>query len=361
MSGAQFAQQLLATVYTIPGVDSATLADHAPEPGGRSYGSVVVPGQPAIDAPAFFNWTLVAPGYFRTLGIPLLGGRDFTDGDRDGAERVAILGRSAAMRLFGGADPIGRHVILTTNLISRDGRPSPPPPQVRVVGVVGDLNFGGPHPLALYVPLWQRYMPQMTVLVHRVDDQTAAAELGRLITGMEPKLPVIDAKSLNEAGAGPVDTQLRIAATVAASVGLIGLFLAGVGIYGVTAYAVAQRTRGDRYSPVTRREPRRRGPDGVARRHAARRVRSRGRPPAGLGAGRLLSSSRYGLPQFDPLTLTGAVILLALVGLVACYVPVRRAARIPRDGGAQVRVGRYSNLVARVRLRLAGPNRRLAG
>ena len=328
VSGAQFAQQLLATVHTIPGVDSATLADHAPEPGGRSYGSVVVPGQAATDASAFFNWTLVAPGYFRTLGIPLLGGRDFTHGDRDGAERVAILGRSAAMRLFGGADPIGRHVILTTNLISRDGRPSQPPPPVRIVGVVGDLNVGGPQPLALYVPLWQRYMPQMTVLVHRVDDQTAAAELRRLITGMEPRLPVIDAKSLNEAGARPVDTQLRIAATVAASVGLIGLFLAGVGIYGVTAYAVAQRTReiGIRLSL------------GASRGDVVRMVLRDGMRLVafgamvglllGLGAGRLLSSSRYGLPQLDPVTLAGAVVLLTLVGLVACYVPVRRAARI---------------------------------
>jgi putative ABC transport system permease protein len=168
----------------------------------------------------------------------------------------------------------------------------------------------------------------MTLVAHRVGDRSAAMELRRLIAGLDANLPVLEAKSLSEDGDGPVQTQLRIGATVAASVGLIGLFLAGVGIYGVTAYAVAQRTReigvrlslgasrGDVIWMVLR--------DGM-------RLVALGAVLGlllGLGAGRLLSSSRYGLPQFDPITLTVAVLLLTIVGLVACYAPVRRAARI---------------------------------
>ena len=323
--GTRFAERLVDAVRRIPGVDAAAIGDRPPQAGGNSYGDVRVPGQPAGPSP-FFNWTVVGPGYFRTVGIPLIRGRDFAEHDRENTERVVILGETAASRLFG-EDPIGRYVVLTSGLIARDGRPGAPPPQARVIGVVRDVNFGDRQPMAVYVPLSQRYMSQLTVLVHRMNEESVAGDLRRIIAGLDANLPVLEAKSLG-AGDSPVKAQLRIAATVAASVGLLGLLLAGVGIYGVTAYTVAQRTReiGVRLSL------------GASRADVIRLVLRDGMRLVGfgaavglllgLGAGRLLSSSRYGLPQFDPLTLTAAVVLLTLVGLIACYVPVRRAARI---------------------------------
>jgi putative ABC transport system permease protein len=125
-----------------------------------------------------------------------------------------------------------------------------------------------------------------------------------------------------------VQTQLRIAATVAGSVGIIGLFLAGIGIYGVTAYAVTQRTReigirlslGARQSEVVQLVLRQ-GMSLVATGSVIGLA-------FGLGAGRLLSRRQFGIPQFDPLVLLGAAVLFAIVGLFACYMPVRRAVRI---------------------------------
>lgn len=125
-----------------------------------------------------------------------------------------------------------------------------------------------------------------------------------------------------------MQTQLRIAATVAGTVGIIGLFLAGIGIYGVTAYAVSQRTReiGIRLSL------------GASRREVVHLVLGQGMRLValgsgiglvlGLGAGTLLSKRQFGIPQFDPPVLVGAAVLFTVVGLVACYMPVRRAVRI---------------------------------
>jgi putative ABC transport system permease protein len=328
-TGPAFAQRLLESVRALPGVEAASLADHPPEPGGRTFGSVQVPGGPPLEGRAFFNWTLVTPHYFRTVRIPLLKGRDFTDADRASNEAVMILGETAAKRLFGpDGDAIGRYVTVQSTLIARDGaRPSPT--QVQVVGVVGDVQFGGTPPLQVYGPLAQRYVAGLTILARpRNSDANLVRNLRQVITAMDPNLPVLSIGSLAARGSGPVETQLRIGATVAASVALIGLWLAGIGVYGVTAYSVAQRTReiGIRLSL------------GATAREVVWLVLGRGVRVTALGsgiglllavaAGRLLAQSRFGVPAFDPVALGTATFLLAVVCLVACSVPLRRATRI---------------------------------
>jgi putative ABC transport system permease protein len=171
-------------------------------------------------------------------------------------------------------------------------------------------------------------MPQITILVRRVGERSLAQELRTAVAAVDPNLPVLTANSLERQRNGPVETQLRIAAAVAGIVGIIGLFLAGIGIYGVTSYAVSQRTReiGIRLSL------------GASQAEVVQLVLRQGMRlvaigsaaglTLGLAAGRLLAGRRFGIPQFDLVVLVGAACLFALVGLAACYMPVRRAVRI---------------------------------
>jgi predicted permease len=338
-TGRDVLRRILAEVRAQPGIVSASIADRAPSPGARSFGPVTVPGDTSAAA-AFANWTLVDPGYFATIGIPIISGRDFTEADREGAEPVAIVGQAAAARLWPGRDPLGQLVVVGSGRSSQgpqlkargDEAAKAAPRHLRVVGVAGDLDLGGQDPRAttmLYVPLQQRYVPQVTILARRDPDGASVAVVLRdVVAAIDANLPVFDADALERQGDGPVQTQLRIAAAVAGSVGVVWLFLAAIGIYGVTAYAVTQRTReigirlslGAGHGDVI----------GLILRQGMRLVAvgSAIGLSLALGAGQLLAGRQFGIPQNDPLTLAGAVVLFAIVGLVACYVPVRRAARI---------------------------------
>jgi predicted permease len=327
-TGPALATRVLAVVRARSDVQDASLADHPPEPGRRMFGSLSIPGMPAIED-AQFAWTLVSPGYFRTVRTPLLKGRDFVDADLESVEPLMILGETAARRLFGAeADVVGRYVTVRSNLVAREGTPSPPQ-AVRIVGVVGDVQFGRAAPLSVYVPLSYRYTPELTILARwRTPGATRAPVLRQIVAGLDPNLPVVKAGPLTSHGSGPVETQLRIAAAVAASVAFIGLWLAGVGVYGVTAYAVAQRTReiGIRLSlGATAGQM-----AWLVLRHGLRLVTLGSAIGLLLAAivGRLLAHSRFGLPAFDPPALIGAAVLFASVCLVACLVPVRRATAI---------------------------------
>jgi ABC-type antimicrobial peptide transport system permease subunit len=160
-------------------------------------------------------------------------------------------------------------------------------------------------------------------LIHRL-----TGEMRALLASMEPNLPIITEQTLEAHLMGPIDTQLRVAASVAAAVGLIGVLIAAVGIYGVTAYAVVRRTReiGIRIAM------------GAQRADVVRMVLRQGlilvAAGAGLGlllaalAGRLLRGMLFGLPPLDPVTFGGAMLLFAAVGLAACHFPARHATRI---------------------------------
>jgi predicted permease len=340
-TGGDVVRRLRERVRAIPGVERASIADRAPSPSGRSFGSISVPGavQPDGRSDTFTNWTLVEPDYFRTVGIPLVAGRDFTDDDGPGAELVVIVGQRTAKRLWPDRDPIGQLVAVrppqgpqVATLQSRDPGTRVPNTQLRVVGVAGDLTFGtqgDSAPLSIYVPFQQKYLAQVVILARRAaEGQSLAQDLRSAVASVDPNLPVLTTEPLERQNSGPVQTQLRIAATVAGSVGVIGLFLAGVGIYGVTAYAVTQRTReiGIRLSlGASSREV-----VGLVLRQGMRLVviGSAIGLALGLGAGKLLSGRRFGIPQADPVVLIGAGLLFAVVGLVACYLPVRRAASI---------------------------------
>jgi len=303
VTGREFARTLVERVRAIPAVEEATLADRAPEPGSRSFGFLTVPGATPSDGQPFFfaNWTLVEPGYFSTLRIPLTAGRDFTARDSAGAQPVAIVSRSTAEEFWPGEDALGK------NVVARFGNPTGPNPlpavTFEIVGIVRDLTFGGPSDRALYIPFQQRYMSTLTVLARSSGDRRVMADLRAALTTMDPNMPVLSARTLESQLSGPVETQLRVAAAVAGSVGLVGLLLAAVGVYGVTALVL-------RHSMIL-----------VAIGTAVGLT-------LGAGAGRLLAASRFGTPAGDPLVFAAATLLFAAAGFIACYVPVRRATRI---------------------------------
>jgi hypothetical protein len=272
----------------------------------------------------------VETGYFATLRIPLVAGRDFSPADRQGAERVAIIGEDAARRFWPGKDAIGQ--LLLVHSTHPQAPNAVPPTALRVVGVARDLADRGTgrreRALALYVPLRQQYLPQVVVLARSADGRSLVPQLRALVTSMDPNLPTLSAQPLESEQTGPAEARLRITATVAGSVGVVGLLLATIGIYGVTAYAVARRTReiGVRLSLGAKRTT----VVGLVLRQGMRLVAIglAGGLALGAGVGRLLAASPMGIPPPDATLLIGVVVLFAAIGLAACAAPVLRATRI---------------------------------
>jgi predicted permease len=331
ITGPRFARDLVDRVRALPGVETATLANRVPGPGTMSLGGVTVPGATPPNGAPFFSadWMLVEPGYFSTLRIPLVAGRDFGADDREGTEPVAIIAEAAARRLWPGEEAVGRLLLISATTPGAAAIPH------RVVGVVRDLTSGASSratgtvaeaPLALYVPLQQRFVPQLSILVRRTG-RTLAGDLHVLVTSMDRNLPVLNAQTLESQQDGPPQTQLRISAAVAASVGIVGLLLAAMGVYGVTAYTIARRTReiGIRLSL------------GASRFEVISLVLRQGMRlvAIGLGPGLLMGtaagvllSGRLNIPGPDTLLIVGVSALFTVIGLVACYVPARRATTI---------------------------------
>ena len=326
-TGPVFARMLLERVRALPGVKAATLADRAPGAGGLSLGGLSVPGATPPDGrPYFFgNWNLIESDYFRTLGITPIAGRDFGPGDHQSAQHVAIVGESAARRLWPGRDAVGQTLFVATP--APDGSTPTPVPLV-VVGVVSDLPVGGFRgvvPLVLYVPFQQRYVPGLTIFARGTGEQAVGSDIRRLVATMNPNLPVLSASSLEEQQHGPKETSLRVAAAIAGGVGLVGLILAAIGIYGVTAYAVTQRTReiGIRLALGAGRG----NVVGIVLRQGMVLVAIGSAIGLLSGAGIATVLQRIGAPLDVPV-FAATAILFAAVGLIACYLPVRRATRI---------------------------------
>jgi ABC-type antimicrobial peptide transport system permease subunit len=179
----------------------------------------------------------------------------------------------------------------------------------------------------VYVPLQQQYLPSVTVVARTTHGQRIADELRALLASMNPNLPIMTAQTLEASVALGLVPQ-RVAASVSGSLGMVGLLLAGIGIYGVTAYAVARRTReiGIRIAL------------GARRADIIRMVLREGLSLTLIGSAmglilagaisRVLAEFLFGIPPIDPLTFTGTTALFMAIGLAACYVPARRATRI---------------------------------
>jgi predicted permease len=325
-TGPLFARELIERVRKLPSVQDATVA--AVLPGGFEgigLGGLGVPGMSSPDGRRSFSadWNIVEPGYFATLRMPLIAGRDFSDADRKGTQRVAIIGEGASQRFWPGQNAVGKYVVQERAGVSTT---------LQVIGVARDQKYGSlidsTTGVYVYLPLQQDYLAGWTMIVARTTHgQRITDEIRALVASMNPNLPVMTAQTAEDYTALALMPQ-RIAVSVSGSLGIVGLLLAAIGIYGVTAYAVTRRTReiGIRIAL------------GAERADVVGMVLRQGMSLVVIGsaiglilaaaASRLLTTLLFGIPPLDPVTFGGAALLFAAIGLAACYVPTRRATRI---------------------------------
>jgi predicted permease len=326
-TGRTFAGDVIDRVRRLPGVQAASMAHDLPLASeGLGFGlslpgATPPPGQALSGVGAGGN--IVTPGYFATMRIPLLAGRDFTDRDTAGAPLVAVIGEAGARRFWPGQNPIGQQLVLNGGLDSAGAL-------VQIVGVARDLQYRslefGRVPF-LYLPLRQHYMPEMTLVVRSADSQRVAPQVRALVSTMNSDLPVLSAQPIEEVIAASLAPQ-RIAAFVAGTFGVVGVLLAAMGVYGVTAYSVARRTReiairtalGAQHASIV----------GLVLKQAIWLTTTGSVIGLALAAvaGQVLSLLLVGVSPIDPLTFIAAVIGCTVVTLTACYVPVHRAMRI---------------------------------
>ena len=321
-----FMRDLLARTSSIPDVEATGAASDLPLDGGRmGLGGVKVAGVTPPSGGTYLSpdWNVIAPGHFRTLKQPIVRGRDFTDGDIAGTLRVAIVNEALARQYWPGQDPIGKQMEV-------EGSPGSPGAVLTVVGVAKDarvMSLSSPAEPYLYVPFAQQYLPRISLLVRTRSGASAVPHVRQIVRQLNPNMPVTQTVPLTQVTAIGLVPQ-RIAAAVAGSLGIVGLLLSAIGIYGVTAYAVSRRTReiGIRIAL------------GADRGRVLRLVLRQGFVLGALGVAigvaiaaagsRLLESLLYGVRGLDPITFAGACILFAAVTLGATYIPARRATRV---------------------------------
>ena len=316
--GVAQAQALLEQARALPGVAQAALSAMLPLSGSAmGFGPLEIDGHPAPGDEKGWtaDWNVVTPGYFATLGVPLMAGRAFTDADRTGGTDVAIVNETFARRVFGTTNVVGQ-------TLRNDKR------VITVVGVARDAKYRSldePSLNYIYVPLAQWYQPGTNLLVRTSGGRSVGPALRRLVAGFDPHLPILDQQTMEEATAMSLFPQ-RLAALVSGALGVVALALAMLGIYGVIAYTVAQRTReiGVRVAL------------GATRGTIVGMVLRQGLVLAGVGiaiglaaalaATRLVADFLFGVPPTDVLTFVGAAGLLVIVALAASWVPAKRAA-----------------------------------
>jgi predicted permease len=322
-----FHDELQRRLAALPGVRSVGAVVGLPLSGNHFNISFAVEGWPDVP-PAqqpSMEVRIATPGYFGTVGIPVRRGRGFTQSDGPETPQVVVLSESAVRRYFPHEEPIGKTIRL--GLGRGRGRKA----GGEVVGVVGDvkeIGLGAESPPEIYVPYAQFPLESMEVVLRTaVEPRSLAAVAERVVHGLDPELPVAGVATLDEVLARSV-SEPRFYAILLGSFAGTALFLAALGLFGVTSYAVAQRTRelavrvalGARREELLRmvlREALVLGAIGVA---------------AGLAGAllvsRVISGMLYSLSPRDPLTLGGVALLLLATTLLAGYLPARRATRV---------------------------------
>ncbi len=309
---------------SLPGVASVAVTNYLPLTGFWGVTDFTVEGQPPRkqDAKPTADNRLTTPGYFSTMGVRLLRGRDFNDSDRSGAESVAIVNSTFARRYFGGEDPLDKILELGD---------AAHPERWRIVGEVADVRAFGPEEPAhadLYRPLSQVPCPLLAFVIRTTGDPSKLLKPAEsAIWEVDKDQPVFDAMPMQVLAAQSV-TLRRTSTILLASFAALALLVAAVGLYGLIAYSVAQRSHeiGIRMAL------------GARRRDVLRLVVRHGMglvlvgEIVGLGTAliltRLISGLLYRVSPADPWPLAAAVGVLTLIGLVASYIPARRAAKV---------------------------------
>jgi putative ABC transport system permease protein len=318
-----FFDRLLERLRTLPGVEAAGMVQQIPIRGDYVL-SVMIDRRPPVrpsEAPSA-NYRVVSPGYFKALGIPVRRGRDFTARDDTAtAPKVALVDEAFVQRHFPGEEPLGRGLDMGNGT---DG-------YYEIVGVVGNVRHEGlgaaPHP-TMYVPYTQDPFSMMTVMVRTSGNPEAfAASARQAVREIDGNLPAFAIAPLTSVITESV-AQRRFTMLLIALFALVALFLAAVGLYGVVAYAVSQRTQ----------ELGLRMAIGAQRGDVLRMVLGNGMKLAligvviGLGGALALakytSSMLFEVTPFDPWSYAATAALLLAVAALACYMPARRATTV---------------------------------
>jgi putative ABC transport system permease protein len=316
-------KSVVSRVETLPGVESAATALYVPLSGSSPQFRFTIDGQPPLPPEEVQSASLniVSPGYFKTMGIAMLDGRDFSERDAGGTPNVVIINETMARRFWPGENPIGKRL---TTLFGE-------PASNEIVGVVKDIKHtkltaeSGPE---VYLPFLQRPLPGMGLVVRtNVEPTSLVPAIRREIQVVDPDLPVSDVRSMGQI-IGDMLSQPRFNASLLGIFAGLALVLATVGIYGVMAYSVSQRKReiGIRMAL------------GAQQKDVLRLVVWQAMTLALIGVTlglvvayiltRVMTSLLYGVSATDPLVFAGIALLLILVELVASYFPARNATKV---------------------------------
>ena len=319
---AEFFRQALERIRPLPNVESAGAVTFLPLAGPIRYVFFCAEGQvcQGIGKDPIIALRQASPGFFETMRIPLLRGRTFTEGDIAGSPRVVIINQTVAERYFPHQDPIGK-----TLQNSREMVP------MQIVGVVADVKFSSlstPKFEEMYLPYQQSPWMAMTIVVRSSSAaQPLVAAVREKITELDPDLPLTGILPMEKVVSVSVGQPRLITGLVGGFAGF-ALLLAALGIYGVMAYSVSQRSHemGIRMAL------------GAVPRDIFRLVVGQGMRLvlvgialgflASLGLTRLLATLLFGTSANDPITFGAVAILLVGVAMAACYLPARRATRV---------------------------------
>ncbi len=320
-TGVAFNRQVLDRLSALPGVESVTMADFSPLSFSIHTDFLQIEGYvPQPHESMEISRAYVGPNYFRTLRTSLISGREFTEADTPDSQFVAVVNQAFVDRYLPGEDPIGKQV---TDWGDR----------FTIVGVVRNAKYRlltYPAEPVIFFPIYQASSPTQDNTIHlrtTGDPLTMASSVEKTIHQLNPELPLYNVNPLS------VTMQLgtlfgRVAATFAGSFGLLAMLLAAVGIYGVVAYTTRQRAReigirvalgaekGSIYSLVLGQ--------GFRLTLAGLVVGT----ALALAFTRLLKAQLFGVSETDALTFASVGLLLAVVALLACHIPARRATRV---------------------------------
>jgi putative ABC transport system permease protein len=326
---ATFYRQAAERIEALPGVESAAGVSFIPLTLARGSKGFTMEGRAPSSAGQIpmANYDVVTPGYFSTMQIPLREGREFSWSDTSEGQPVVIINKALAERYWPGTDPLGQRI--------RQGGPSDTEfPWLTIAGIVGDVREFDP----LTPPRATMYFPATQfqdaggvlrdwVIKTKGNPGAVAASIPAAIWDVDKDLPVTRIKSMETVRSQAVAAQ-RLNLLLFASFAILALLLATIGIYGVTSYGVAQRTReigirvalGARASEVVRLA--------VAQGLGAAACGLLLGLMAAFSVARFMRSMIYGVGSTDPVTYLCVALLLALVAVAACYLPARRAARV---------------------------------
>lgn len=320
----QFFEQLTERLAAIPGVKLVSSGTTPPVAGNDMDTNVTVPGYtPPSDEASNSNYDDVGADYFRTMGIPLISGREFTVGDNAGSPKVAVVNEEFVRHFLPGQNAIGHRFAVGHGT-----------PDIEIVGVIKDAKYStlkeAPQRL-FYLPHRQIKQTNLTAMYFylrtAVDPEAVTGAVRRAVAGLDPNLPVGHIKTMEN----QIDEDLfaeRLLSVLTVSFAALATVLAAIGLYGVLAFNVARRTReiGIRMALGADRSRVR----GMIMQEVASMVLIGAAVGlvAALSAANLVGSLLYGLKPWDAPTYAGAALVVTVVAMVAAFVPAARATRV---------------------------------